>query len=191
MLSLMSVAAEWAWARCHGACTDRAATSSCPLLLQMPTEAFNLPLSSQHCHFSDFRRPWSAQEVQFPAFKVLQPWRNLVFPSGASSLELETRFTELEKELQTHLNLQQCSTLCSLWFLQPEQPHLTSPSSPHSWQVKYCLVTVAQNDSNYSVNENNRAFYIALMTNINTTVCFGIFPSRLSWLSAKPLLSHG
>lgn len=41
------------------------------------------------------------------------------------------------------------------------------------------------------MNESNRAFYIALMTNINTTVCFGIFPSRLSWLSAKPLLSHG
>lgn len=47
------------------------ATSSRPLLPQMPTEAFNLPLSSQHCHFSDFKRAWSAQEVQFPAFKVL------------------------------------------------------------------------------------------------------------------------
>lgn len=37
------------------------------------------------------------------------------------------------------------------------------------------MVKVAQNDSIYSMNENNRAFYVALMTNINTAVCFGIF----------------
>lgn len=29
------------------------------------------------------------------------------------------------------------------------------------------------------------------MTNSNTTVCCGIFPSRLKWLFAKPLPSHG
>lgn len=120
---------------------------------------------------------------------VLQPWRNSLFPSGASSLEPETCFTEVRKEFQTSPE-----PAASFHSLLPELPasqnNLPSPSSPPSWRVKYCLVTVAQNDSNYSMNENNRAFYIALMTNINTTVCLGIFPSRPSWLSAKPLLSH-
>lgn len=122
-----------------------------------------------------------------PSF--LQPWINSVFPSGASSLEPETCFTEVRKELQT--SPEPAASFHSLLPVVPaSQNNLPSPSSPHSWHVKYCLVTEAQNDSNYSMNENNRAFYSALMTNINTTVCFGIFPSRLSWLSAKPLLSH-
>lgn len=185
MLSLMSVAGQWAWTHCHGACKDRAATSSCPLLPQMPTEAFNLPLSSQHRHFSDFKRSWSAQEVQFPAFKVLQKQLSISF----WSIQPETCFTEVRKELQTSPQpaMQHCSTPCSLWLLPARA---TCPAHPHLWHVKHGLETVELNDSNYSMNENNRAFYIALMTNINTTVCFGIFPPRLSWLSAKPLLSH-
>lgn len=137
MLSLMSVAGQWTWICCHGACTDRAATSPCPLLPQTPTEAFNLPLSSQHHHFSDFKRAWSAQEVQFPAFKVLQPWRNSVFPSEASSLESETCFTEAGRGLQT---LPQPAALFHslLWFLParttcPAHPHLAADMSNIAW----------------------------------------------------------
>lgn len=166
MLSLMSVAGQWTWICCHGACTDRAATSPCPLLPQTPTEAFNLPLSSQHHHFSDFKRAWSAQEVQFPAFKVLQPWRNSVFPSEASSLESETCFTERELGERAPDLTSICSTVPLSALVPTSQNNLPSPSSPRSWHVKYCLVTVVQNDSNYSMNENNRALYIALMTNI-------------------------
>lgn len=110
------------------------ATSSCPLFPQMPTEAFNLPFSSQHCHFSDFKRIWSVQEFQFPAFKVLQSWRNLVFPSGGPSLEPETCFTEVRQELQSSPQpaVQHCSTPCSLWFLPART---TCPAHPHLWYV--------------------------------------------------------
>lgn len=188
MLSLMSVAGEWAWTCCHGACTDRAASSSHPLLPQMPTEAFNLPLSSQHCHFSDFKRAWSAHKVQLPAF-ILAALNKLSISFWSIQPRAWNCFTEVRKELQT--SPEPAASFHSLLPVVPaSQNNLPSPSSPHSWHVKYCLVTEAQNDSNYSMNENNRAFYSALMTNINTTVCFGIFPSRLSWLSAKPLLSH-
>lgn len=116
MLSLMSVAGVWTWTCCHGACTDRTATSPCPLLPQMPTAAFNFHLSSQHRHFSDFKRAWSAREVQLPACKILQPWRNTIFPSEASSLEPEICLTEAGKSSRPYLNLWHHSALCSLWF---------------------------------------------------------------------------
>lgn len=60
MLSLMSLVEEWTWTCCHDVCSERAATSLCCLLPQMQTEAFNLSVSSQHRHFSDFKRTQTA-----------------------------------------------------------------------------------------------------------------------------------
>lgn len=141
MLSLMSVAGEWAWTCCHGACTDRAASSSHPLLPQMPTEAFNLPLSSQHCHFSDFKRAWSAHKVQLPAF-ILAALNKLSISFWSIQPRAWNCFTEVRKELQT--SPEPAASFYSLLPVVPaSQNNLPSPSSPHSWHVKYCLVTEA------------------------------------------------
>lgn len=132
MLSLMSVAGQWAWTHCHGACKDRAATSSCPLLPQMPTEAFNLPLSSQHRHFSDFKRAWSAQEVQFPSLQSLAE-ATQYFLLEHAAWNLFYRGEEGVPNLTSTCN---AALFHSLLPVAPtSQSNLPSPSSPLTCQT--------------------------------------------------------
>lgn len=145
----MPLAELWAWTFCYGVCSGSTATSLHHL--QMQTGASNPAfLSASPLLWLQKGCPGSVPDPQSTlvlkecsiSYRIIQPKSDTLSSQGG------------EKIPSFPLNLQHRSTYWSL-RLPPARRQLAQPqhqlfhSHRSSWHVKYCLVTVTWNDSNW------------------------------------------
>lgn len=118
------------------------------------------------------------------SFRIIQPESEICFTkAGKDSLA----FISTCSTAQPTSNILTCYTILETTCSAPSSVPLLSLSSWHEILLSNSTVEWLKFILWMKIAKH---FYIALMTNGNTTVSHGIFPCQLSGMFAKPLLSH-
>lgn len=145
MPRLMSSAEEWTRPCCHGVCSDMAVTLLLLHLLQIQRQLLTSLLSASPLLCLQKNLVCLRSSILCLQSTLVLKQHNILF--RVIQLKSEACFTQAGKESQ--IPSQHTASFNLLVPAIPTSQDTTStPSSPCSWDTKYCLVTVIRNDSN-------------------------------------------